>query len=309
MRVLVTWGSKRGGTEGIAQMVGAALAAAGHEPVLLPAAEARRETRFDAVVVGGALYANHWHADARRFVWRHRQALRKVPVWFFSSGPLDDSADHGEIPPTGGVRALAELVGVQEHVTFGGRLSPDARGFPASAMARTHGGDWRNPDRIREWAAKVARALPTAAPRPAVDPPAASPLRLLGHAVAGWAACGAVMAGLLALGSTSLAVWVHAFLAPLIFVAIAWHYFRLPGAREARDTAIGFTLIVALLDLLVVAGLVQRSLGMFRSIGGTWLPLLLILLATWVTGELMSTLPWTPPTRPAKQSMPGGATA
>ena len=115
------------------------------------------------------------------------------------------------------------------------------------------------------------------------------------------------MAGLLALGSTSLAVWVHAFLAPLIFIAIAWHYFRLPGVREARDTAIAFTLIVALLDLLVVAGLVQRSLGMFRSISGTWVPLLLILLATWVTGELMSTQPWTAPSRPPKKSMPGGA--
>lgn len=309
MRVLVTWGSKRGGTEGIARMVGAALAAARHEPVLLPAAEVDRETRFDAVIVGGALYANRWHADARRFVWRHRKALRKVPVWFFSSGPLDDSADRGAIPPTGRVRALAELVGAQEHVTFGGRLLADARGFPASAMARTHGGDWRNPDRVRTWAADVARALPTAEPRPAVDPPAASPLRLLGHAVAGWAACGAVMAGLLALGTTSLAMWVHAFVAPLIFVAIAWHYFRLPGAREARDTAIAFTLVVAVLDLVVVAALVQRSMTMFRSIGGTWVPLLLILLATWVTGEMMSTLPWTTPEKRPEQPAHGGASA
>ena len=307
MRILVTWGSKRGGTEGIARMVGAALAAAGHEPALLPASQVRRATGFDAVIVGGALYANRWHTDARRFVWTHREALRTVPVWFFSSGPLDDSADRGEIPPTGRVRALAELVGAQEHVTFGGRLSAEARGFPASAMARTHGGDWRNPERINAWAAEVALALPTAAPRPAVDPPAASPLRLLAHAVAGWAACAAMMAGLLARGSSTLAVWVHAFVAPLIFVAVAWHYFRLPGAREARDTAVAFTLVVALLDLVVVAGLVQQSLGMFRSIGGTWVPLVLVFLATWVTGGLMSTLPWPARTRTPGQAMPGGA--
>jgi len=307
MRILVTWGSKRGGTEGIARMVGAALAAAGHEPALLPASQVRRATGFDAVIVGGALYANRWHTDARRFVWTHREALRTVPVWFFSSGPLDDSADRGELPPTGQVRALAELVGAQEHVTFGGRLSAEARGFPASAMARTHGGDWRNPERISAWAAEVARALPTAAPRPAVDPPAASPLRLLAHAVAGWAACAAMMAGLLALGSSTLAVWVHAFLAPLIFGAVAWHYFRLPGAREARDTAVAFSLVVALLDLVVVAGLLQQSLGMFRSIGGTWVPLVLVFLATWVTGGLMSTLPWPARTRTPGQAMPGGA--
>jgi menaquinone-dependent protoporphyrinogen oxidase len=95
MRVLVTWGSKRGGTEGIARMVGTALAEAGHQPVLLPASKARGEDRFDAAVVGGALYGNRWHPAARRFVWRRRAALRRVPVWLFSSGPLDESSDCG----------------------------------------------------------------------------------------------------------------------------------------------------------------------------------------------------------------------
>jgi menaquinone-dependent protoporphyrinogen oxidase len=309
MRVLVTWGSKRGGTEGIARMVGEALVAGGHEPVLLPATNALREKRFDAVVVGGALYANRWHPAARRFVWRRRAELRKVPVWFFSSGPLDDSADRRSLPPPRQVRALAELVGAQEHVTFGGRLAFDARGFPASAMAKTHAGDWRNPQRIRAWATDVGRALSTAVPRPAEDPRAASLLRLAAHAVAGWAACGLLMAGLLEVGSLVLALWLHALLAPLIFVAVAWHYFRLPGAREARFTAIAFTAIVALLDLVVVAGLGLRSPAMFGSLGGTWVPLLLIFLATWATGEMASTLPWTAPGQQPGQHMPDGAGA
>ena len=49
---------------------------------------------------------------------------------------------------------------------------------------------------------------------------------------------------------------------------------------------------MALLDLVVVAGLVQGSLSMFGSLAGTWLPLSLIFLTTWVTGVLMGTLPW-----------------
>jgi menaquinone-dependent protoporphyrinogen oxidase len=44
-------------------------------------------------------------------------------------------------------------------VTFGGRLPADAKGFPASAMAKTHAGDWRDPERIRGWAAEVAMEL------------------------------------------------------------------------------------------------------------------------------------------------------
>jgi menaquinone-dependent protoporphyrinogen oxidase len=114
---------------------------------------------IDAVIVGGGLYANRWHRAARRFVLRHREALRQLPVWFFSSGPLDDRADREILAPPGQVQRLMERVGALTHVTFGGRLSPDARGFPASAMARTHAGDWRNPERIRAWAAELARRL------------------------------------------------------------------------------------------------------------------------------------------------------
>jgi hypothetical protein len=46
-----------------------------------------------------------------------------------------------------------------------------------------------------------------------------------------------------------------------------------------------------LLDLIVVAGLVEQSLQLLGSVVGFWLPLLLILLVTWVTGEVLSMLP------------------
>ncbi len=114
---------------------------------------------FDAVVVGGALYAGRWHKSARRFVRRHAKELRSHPTYFFSSGPLDDSATSKEIPPTKGVRALMERVGARGHVTFGGRLSPDATGFPARAMAKEHAGDWRDPAQVRSWAKTVASQL------------------------------------------------------------------------------------------------------------------------------------------------------
>jgi hypothetical protein len=45
-------------------------------------------SRFDAAIVGGALYANRWNRDARRFISRHDSALRRMPSWCFSSGPL-----------------------------------------------------------------------------------------------------------------------------------------------------------------------------------------------------------------------------
>src|SRR5512138_1507375 len=160
MRVLVTWGSTRGGTAGIGDMIADTLRAGGLD---VTAASVERVTTldgFDAVIIGGALYANLWPWRVRRFVNRHIGALRTRPVWMFSSGPLDTSADAHEIPPAPVVSVLAERVGAIGHATFGGRLEPAARGFPASAMAKTHSGDWRNADRIRVWAAGIAAALP-----------------------------------------------------------------------------------------------------------------------------------------------------
>jgi menaquinone-dependent protoporphyrinogen oxidase len=91
---------------------------------------------------------------------------------------MDDSAERQEIPPTESVRKLTTRVGARGHCTFGGRLAPDARGFPASAMARTRAGDWRNQEQIREWAIEVARALSSTGPlRPSQpDEPAHPPM-------------------------------------------------------------------------------------------------------------------------------------
>jgi menaquinone-dependent protoporphyrinogen oxidase len=291
VRVLVTWGSKRGGTAGIGKTVAETLTANGVEVCAAPVEQVRSVKSFDAVVIGGALYANLWPSNVRRLVNRNLAALRKIPVWMFSSGPLDASADTTEIPPTPVVGALAERVGALGHVTFGGRLEPTARGFPASAMAKTHSGDWRNTDRIRAWATGIAASLPTAKPGHAVELPAHSLLNLLWRPVAGWALCAGLMTLLVATAPLAWALAIHAIAAPLIFAAIARVYFRNRGAREPLATAIAWTSIVIGLDAVVVAGFVQRSVAMFASIAGTWLPLALIFLAVWGTGAVISMFP------------------
>jgi menaquinone-dependent protoporphyrinogen oxidase len=303
MRVLVTWGSRRGGTAGIGQVIADALRARGVDVVAAPVAEVREVEPFDAAIIGGALYANRWHAGARRFINRHAKGLRRIPVWLFSSGPLDDAADRTVIPATTEVAVLAERIGARRHVTFGGRLAPNAKGFPASAMAKTRSGDWRNPDRARAWAAEIADVLPVAAPGRPVDHPARSVVRLTAYGLTGWAACAATMAALTQIAGATIASVVHDVAAPAIFVALGRRYFRARGARDPLPTAAAWTAIVAGLDGLVIAGGVPRSLAMFGSLAGTWLPLALIFLATWATGALMATMPW-PRTSEAKTPRP-----
>ena len=159
MTILVTYGSKRGGTEGLAKLVAIGLQEEGFTVDLRPARQVSRVDGYEAVVVGGALYAFRWHRDAKRVVRRHVGELRKRPTFFFSSGPLDDSATKSDIPPVKGVQALMDRVGAKGHATFGGRLSPDARGFPASAMAKKSAGDWRDAGQVREWARVIASEL------------------------------------------------------------------------------------------------------------------------------------------------------
>jgi menaquinone-dependent protoporphyrinogen oxidase len=159
MRVLIAYSSKMGGTEGIAQRLGTALVERGIGADVTPVGHAGPLSGYDAVIVGSGLYAMRWRRGARRFVRRHADALRSMPVWFFSSGPLDESATEKEIPPVGRVRSLMDRVGAKGHATFGGRLESDARGFPASALAKRNAGDWRDPEQIRRWANHIADEL------------------------------------------------------------------------------------------------------------------------------------------------------
>ena len=159
MRVLVTYGSTRGGTQELAEMVGTDLREEGLTADVMPPRQVRHLDEYDAVVVGGALYASRWHRQSRRFVRRHARELRQHPTYFFSSGPLDDSASRTAIPPVKGVQALMQRVNARDHATFGGRLTPDAKGFPASAMAKRVAGDWRDPAQVRTWAHSIATQL------------------------------------------------------------------------------------------------------------------------------------------------------
>jgi menaquinone-dependent protoporphyrinogen oxidase len=167
MTVLVAYGSKRGGTKGLAEMVADALREEGFTVDVLPAGEVKKCAAYDAVVVGGALYAARWHKDAKRFVRRQSRELRERPTFFFSSGPLDDSSTRKDIAPVRGVRRLMGKAGARGHVTFGGRLTTDAKGFPASAMAKKMAGDWRDMEHVRRWVQSIAPALhPDAERRP-----------------------------------------------------------------------------------------------------------------------------------------------
>lgn len=159
-RVLVTYGSRHGATEGIAEEIADALREDGYHTAVVPADDVVDVNSYDAVVLGGALYAGHWHHDAVRCARRNAEALSHRPVWLFSSGTIDDSAAEHEIPPVHGVVREMERLHAREHITFGGSLSPTGRGLLARALTR-HGqsGDHRHMERVRSWAHHIGAEL------------------------------------------------------------------------------------------------------------------------------------------------------
>ena len=148
-----------GGTAGIAEEIAATLATHQIDAVVVPAREVITCGAYDAAVIGGALYGFRWHKDARRLFKRQAGALRAMPVWLFSSGPLNDGAAAGEVPPVRFVAAAMEKIGARSHKTFGGRLLADVDWFPASAMAKKGAGDWRDMSQVRAWADQIAAEL------------------------------------------------------------------------------------------------------------------------------------------------------
>jgi predicted CoA-binding protein len=120
-------------------------------------------------------------------------------------------------------------------------------------------------------------------PRAEPQQPRAAPL--LGYAVGAWAVSTGVMLLLqLTLSSASISLWLHALIAPLVFHASALDYFRRADAVKPLRAALTFTALAAVLHLTLVAGVLMRSAALLTSVPGTWLPLLLIFLATMVVG-------------------------
>jgi len=159
MQVLVAYASKSGSTGEIAAAIGATLRDAGLEVEVRSARDVPTLAPYGAVVLGSALYSAHWQRDANRFVKRHLAELQRRPVWLFSSGPLDHSAEFGDIPLTEHVAPDVAPIGGRGHRTFGGRLLEGTPGVDASVLATHRIGDFRNWDQIRAWATEIAAVL------------------------------------------------------------------------------------------------------------------------------------------------------
>jgi menaquinone-dependent protoporphyrinogen oxidase len=167
--ILVTYATRYGSTQEVAEKVAATLRESGLEVDVQPARKVQSLSGYRAVVLGAPLYIGSWLKEAQRFLKKHQPALEKLPVAIFSPGPTH-----------GGENALAEVQPQMDKELgkypwlkpvatelFGGDYDPDKLRFPdtlltvipASPLHDAAANDMRDWDAIRTWAEDLVGKL------------------------------------------------------------------------------------------------------------------------------------------------------
>ena len=77
---------------------------------------------------------------------------------------------------------------------------------------------------------------------------------------------------------------IHAIGAPVYFGIVSLVYFKRFNYTTPLQTAAGFVGFVIVLDFFLVALLINKSLDMFTSLLGTWIPFALMSIPVYLTG-------------------------
>lgn len=156
--ILVAYATKHESTHEVATELAARMRIHGATVDVRPASEVGTLAPYGAVVLGGALYAGRWHRDARRFLARRHEELRRLPLAVFAMGPLELEPADVDASRRQLDRALAkeaDLVPVSVRI-FGGVIDPAKLRFPFTHMQAADARDW---DAINAWAEELVRRL------------------------------------------------------------------------------------------------------------------------------------------------------
>jgi hypothetical protein len=100
-----------------------------------------------------------------------------------------------------------------------------------------------------------------------------------------WGLCGAVMGFGRRLIGLDATLRLHLIMAPVFSFCVTLILGRLAPAPDSLLRAIAITAVVIVLDAAIVAPYIE-SYAMFRSLIGTWIPFVLIFLASWAAGSM-----------------------
>ena len=161
MTVLVAYASKHGSTQGIAERITEKLRQLGKEVEAQPMDAVEDPRRYEAFVIGSAIYYGSWLKEATEWVHRNQTILAGHPVWMFSSGPLGTDVNDAEQQPKE-IAEFQEAIGPRDQQIFFGAIDHSKLSFGERMMAkavRAPEGDFRDWKAIEDWAESIAKDL------------------------------------------------------------------------------------------------------------------------------------------------------
>jgi menaquinone-dependent protoporphyrinogen oxidase len=159
-KVLVTYATKHGSTQEVAERIAGALQTTGLAVDLLPVRVVRSLTGYAGVALGAPLYMLRWHKEAHAFLVRFHTDLGALPVAVFALGPWEDKPEDWEEVRKELDGELAKhpwLTPVAKSI-FGGKFDPMKLNFPWSwvpALKQMPPSDLRDWQAIGEWAQQL----------------------------------------------------------------------------------------------------------------------------------------------------------
>ena len=160
MRILVAYATRYGSTREIAERIGHTLEEEGLTTEVVAVDDANDLYRYDAFVIGSAVFASHWMRRATNFVRTHSHVLSESPVWLFSVGPLGDSP--AKTPEPREYEELNTSTRAAGHAIFYGALDvTKLRGLDRviGPALKSYNGDYRDWQAIEAWASGIAEEL------------------------------------------------------------------------------------------------------------------------------------------------------
>jgi menaquinone-dependent protoporphyrinogen oxidase len=162
--VLIAYASQMGSTREIASAIGQQLTSRGFQVEVHSTTTAHDAHKYDAVIVGSAVYLGHWDKHAIAYLKSQAPDLAERPTWLFQSGPCGPDADTHNTGTPHAVATLCQEIGVASPMTFGGNLDHSrARSWLARWVSSGRlAGDTRDWEQIRAWADTIADQLEAA---------------------------------------------------------------------------------------------------------------------------------------------------
>jgi menaquinone-dependent protoporphyrinogen oxidase len=178
-KILVTYATKWGSTEEIANDVGAALRAAGQACDVKAVHEVEGLDGYRAVILGSPIYYGSPLSEARAFTIDHKEALAKLPkALFFVSLRMAKPTPKAVEKTVKQTKAMVERVRPVHVGLFAGAVDYANYGFVMRGVLRLIGfpqGDFRKPEVVKKWVRDILPRLEAATASSPSTPPSSTP--------------------------------------------------------------------------------------------------------------------------------------